>query len=93
MLEDLGDVTIKIIERFIKHDAYPEAEKRYRAVAVVCSSLIDGELGDAPVQTPDGYSVVVISVPQLKRTYNAVFEAARQSVSELAPPVCESEAR
>jgi hypothetical protein len=86
LVEDLGDVTIAHLERFINATDHPQATKRFRAVAVVCSSLVDGELGDAPTESPVGYSVVVISVPKLQRTYTATFEAARQSVSEPVRP-------
>lgn len=86
LTEDLGDIQLAHLDRFINATAYPPAMKRFRAVAVVCSSLVDGELGDAPTQVPTDYSVVVLSVPELKKTYTAVFDAVRQSTS-LPPAV------
>jgi hypothetical protein len=80
--EDLGDISIPQLQRFINATDFPPASKRYRAVAVVCQSLVEGELKDAPTEMPADYSAVIISVPDLKKTYTAVFDAARHSVSE-----------
>lgn len=85
LVEDLGDVTIPHLERFINATDHPLATKRFRAIAVICTSLVEQELGDAPTEALTGCSVVVISVPELQQTYTAIFEAARQSVFELAP--------
>ena len=86
LVEDLGNVTIAHLDRFINATDHPPATKRFRAVAVVCTSILDGELVDAPVQTPADYSVVVIAVPELQQAYTTVFEAVRRSVAP-APPV------
>jgi hypothetical protein len=83
LTEDLGAVTIAHLDRFIKATDYPAAKKQYQAVAVICSSLLDSELSEAPTESPTGYSVVVISVPELQRVYEAIFQAAR----EFAPPI------
>ena len=40
----------------------------------------DAELADAPTETPQDYSVVVLSIHELKTIYEAVYESARQSV-------------
>jgi hypothetical protein len=50
MGKSLGDVQIAQLNRFINAIEYPAAIKRFRAVAVVCSSLIEGELDKAPVE-------------------------------------------
>lgn len=84
--EDLGDVKIEHLDRFLHATDHPPATKRFRAVAVVCASLVDGELRNAPAETPTDYTVVVIVVPDLHRTYNEVFEATRRSVVPPAPP-------
>lgn len=84
LTEDLGDVTVAHLDRFINATDHPPATKRYYAVAVICSSLVDGELSSAPTDPPTGCSVVVMSVPQLQQTYTAVFEAARQAIGLLA---------
>lgn len=70
-------VPLEVIERFVHAAEHPPATKQFRAVAVVCSSLIEGELKDAPTTQPQEYSVVVIAVPHLRDTYMKVFEAAR----------------
>lgn len=80
MTEDLGDVDIPLLDRFIKAVDYPPAARRYRAVAVICESFVSAELTNAPATTSDEYTLVVISVPNLHATYNAIFEAARVSV-------------
>jgi len=80
LIEDVGGVSIAQLERFINTTDHPAATKRFRAVAVICSSLLAAELSDAPTQVPASYEVVVISVPQLYRAYNAIFDAARQSM-------------
>ena len=36
---------------------------------------------DAPTAAPTDYTVVVISVPELKATYTSVFDAARKAVA------------
>jgi len=81
--EDLGNVQIAHLDRFINATDYPTATKRFRAVAVVCSNLVDDELAnDAPMETPADYTVVVISVPELRNIYRSVFEAVRESTAE-----------
>ncbi|WP_024777090.1 Hachiman antiphage defense system protein HamA [Pseudomonas corrugata] len=80
MTEDLGDVDITLLNRFINAVDSPAATKRYRAVAVICESFLTSELTAAPTTASDEFTLVVISVPDLYTTYNAVFEAARGSV-------------
>lgn len=80
--EDLGTTTINHLERFINAIDHPEARKRFRAVAVVCTSLVDQELVHAPQQQPSDYSVVVIAVPNLKQQYEKVFGAVHATVAD-----------
>jgi len=81
LVEPLGDVQVAHLERFINATDYPEAQKRFRAVAVVCKSLVDDELlQHAPKQASPEYAVVVIAVPDLKDIYTAVFAAAKKAV-------------
>jgi hypothetical protein len=80
MTEDLGNVDIPLLNRFINAVDHPPAIQRFRAVAVICEDLLAAELTNAPATTSDEYTLVVISVPNLYTTYNAVFEAARASV-------------
>lgn len=78
--ESLGDVTIKHLERFINATSHPAATKHFRAVAVICGSLVDGELRNAPTAPNATCTLVVISVPDLHTTYTSVFEAAKKAV-------------
>jgi hypothetical protein len=84
LTEDLGDIQLVHLERFINAAEFPPAQKRFRAVAVVCAGLIDNELVAAPAEQHTDYEVVVISIPELRVIYSAVFEAALQSVE---PPL------
>lgn len=80
--EDLGDISIAQLERFINATDFPAATRRFRAVAVVCETLAEKELVAAPAQQSAHYQVVVVVVPTLRETYMAVFNAAQQSVDE-----------
>ncbi|HBO6119165.1 DUF1837 domain-containing protein [Pseudomonas aeruginosa] len=80
MFEDLGDVDIPLLNRFINAVDHPPATQRFRAVAVICESLLTAELPNAPATASNEYTLVVISVPNLHATYNAAFEAALASV-------------
>jgi Cap4 SAVED domain len=81
LTDDLGDLKIEHLNRFIEGIDHPPAQQRFRAVAVIAADLLEAELADAPVKTPSDYTVVVISVPELKATYTSVFDAARQAVA------------
>jgi hypothetical protein len=83
MRDSLADVRLEQLERFINATEYPPAAKRFRAVAVICNSLVDEELKNAPDSATGEYTVVVIAVPDLKKTYSAVFRAAKDAL----PPV------
>ncbi len=80
--EDLGTTTIPHLERFIRAIEHPEAQKQFRAVAVVCESLVENELEEAPDEQPTDHSVVVIAVPNLKERYEEVFDAVPTTVAE-----------
>lgn len=80
MAEDLGDVDIPLLDRFIHLVDHPPVAKRFRAVAVVCESLLNQELLAAPVVASADFTLLVIAVPNLKQTYEAVFAAARAAV-------------
>lgn len=82
LIEDLGSTTIAHLKRFTDAAYHPKAQKQFRAIAVVCESLVDGELKDAPVEQPADYTVVVIVVPNLKQRYEEVFDAAHLTVAE-----------
>lgn len=82
LYEDLGSISVPHLERFIKATDYPPAQKRFHAVAVVCSSLVQNELSKAPDEAPVDYNIVVIAVPNLKQHYEAVFDAVLTTVAE-----------
>ena len=79
--QPLGTTTLAHLDRFIKATDHPEATKRFFAVAVVCATLVDAELNGAPQTEPDGCSVVVVTVPDLKAVYEACFAAAKLSTA------------
>jgi len=81
MLEDLGSVTIEHLNRFINATDYPTAKKVFRAVVIICSSLVDNELSNAPDGTSQDYTLVIISVPELQQTYTSVFDAVRATLT------------
>lgn len=82
LAEDLGSVTLNHLDRFINEIEYLPVKRRFRAVAVVCSSLEREVLEQAAETTSSECEVVVISVPDLKRHYECAFQAARASLSQ-----------
>ena len=82
LYERVGDASIEHIDRFINATDYPPSHKHFRAVAVICSSIVENELADAPPETSPDYTLVVIVVPNLPATYAAVFDAARRATPE-----------
>lgn len=82
MTGDLGTTSVAHLDRFIKATDHPPASKEFRAVAVLCSSVLDKEILSAPGIKSSEYELVVVAVPDLKRRYEALFDAVRQSVSD-----------
>lgn len=80
MTEDLGDVDIALLERFINLVDHPPITKRFRAIAVICASLLSKELKTAPENQDSKYTLVVIAVPNLKSTYESTFTSIRATV-------------
>ena len=81
LLQDVEDIEVAQLNRFINATDHPQATRHFRAVAVVCSDLVDAQLADdAPDAASDDYTLAVISVPELKATYESVFDAARLAV-------------
>lgn len=78
--EPLGDVDLPLLNRFIDLVDHPPVSKRYHAVAVVCESLVDNEILTAPNVPSHEFTLLVISVPDLKNTYEAVFAATQTSL-------------
>jgi len=73
LFEYLGTMTLAHLERFIELTDHPPVRKEFRAVAVICTSLLADELASAPETQPQDYSVVVIAVPELKECYEAAY--------------------
>lgn len=86
LVEDLGDLKLEHLNRFINATEYPKAQKRFRAIAVVCATLLAAELASAPNAVHADYTLIVLSVPDLQRTYASLFESARQAVVPEAGP-------
>ncbi|EMI24619.1 Hachiman antiphage defense system protein HamA [Rhodopirellula europaea] len=73
------DVNCDQLNRFIKAAENPAFSKSFNAVAVICNGLIEDELvADPPANDPH-HQIVVIGVPELKETYQQVFEAVAQA--------------
>jgi hypothetical protein len=81
LTQDLGELKIDHLARFINAVDYPAAKRRFRAVAVVSADILSDELKGAPTSSSADYTVVVIAVPDLKATYSSVFDAARNAVA------------
>jgi hypothetical protein len=77
--EPLGATQINHLDRFINATDHPPFTKRFSAIAVICSSLVDVELTKAPLKLPTDYTLVVVAVPNLHTVYNAVFDVVKSS--------------
>lgn len=73
--DGLDDISVRHLDRYLNVDEHPRYDKRFRAVAVVCSSLLPETLEEMPEDNDPGIEVVLIVVPDLYRTYTAVFDA------------------
>lgn len=75
LTQDLGTLELDQIERFSKPTDHPPAVHDFRAVAVICSGLLDNEIVDVQPPPDDECTLVVISIPDLKATYEALYAA------------------
>lgn len=80
LCEPVEAVRIAQLDRFINATADPPYKKRFRAIAIVRSDLVDTELADAPKSKQPHFRLVVISIPDLHTLYNAVFAAAKEAL-------------
>lgn len=80
--ETLGDIQVAHLNRFINATEHPPAKKGFRAVAVICSSLVEEELKTAPAHTSAEYDLVIISVPGLYDVYSSAFESAMKALPQ-----------
>lgn len=86
LLEPVAGADIAVLERFIHASDHPAARREFRAVAVICDSLVGAELASLPAAFPAESKVVVLVVPALQSTYTAVFTAAASAVPPPDPP-------
>lgn len=88
LTDDIGAVSISQLDRFINATEFPTYTREFHAVAVICTNLVEEEIATlVPGDVPDGFAVVIISVPQLRNTYMSVYEGVHASVAEAAPNV------
>jgi hypothetical protein len=81
--DDIGAVTIPQLNRFINATEFPPYSRRFNAIAVICSNLVNQELSQfVPPALPQGCALIVIDVPHLHQTYTAVYEAVSASVPD-----------
>lgn len=79
--DDIGAVTIPQLNRFINATEFPAYIRNFRAIVVICTTLVEGLLDEfVPPTLPDGCVLVVIDVPNLHQTYSAVYDAVHASV-------------
>lgn len=79
----LSTISIEQLDRFIHPVDHPEATREFRAVAVICASLVADELIGVVPPPPSERALIVISVPDLKETYERVFDAALLSAEDV----------
>lgn len=79
MYEELGATKVEHLDRFIRATDHPQANRVFRAIAIVCDDLVDDELADVPVEKSADYGLVVISIPNLKDVYESCFGTAKVS--------------
>lgn len=82
--DDIGDVSIAQINRFIQADLHPTAERVFQAIAIVSSDLLADELSKVPAEEHPEYSLIIFSFGDLYTVYNAVYAAAIASAVEVA---------
>ncbi len=85
--DDIGAVSIPQLNRFINATEFPPYTRRFSAIAVICSNLVNQELNQfVPPVLPQNCALIVIDVPHLHQTYTAVYDAVSASVTDPAQP-------
>ena len=85
LTQDLESTSLELLARFIDTVDHPPADKKFHAIVVVCSALVDDELASAASIPLGHHTLVVIAVPDLKRTYESTFAAAHATVASSQP--------
>lgn len=80
--DDLSGVDLETLDRFLNADAYPPAERRFRAVALLEEELLESELQNLPDEPSDEYELVIVAFPGLYDAYNETFRVAANSLAE-----------
>lgn len=80
--DQLGDVDIPLLNRFIDLIDHPPISKRFHAIAVICESLAEHELLAAPDTESADFSLLIILVPNLRQTYESLFNALPETLGE-----------
>lgn len=78
--EELEDVSILQIDRFLKAVNFPLCQKRYFAIAVICESLCETEVLNDPPKIDASFTFLTIKIPELHKFYNEVFELIGRSM-------------
>jgi hypothetical protein len=78
-------VTTDQLDRFINLIDHPPITPDFRAVAVIDASMVDDEVAKGTMPRPEQCAMVVISVPELKKHYTALFAAIVASADALTP--------
>jgi hypothetical protein len=83
-----GSDTVEVaqFERFIAAIDHPEHIRDFRAVAVIDAGFVDDEIAKGTAPEPGECTLVVISVPDLKKRYTELFAEIVASSDLLVPP-------
>jgi hypothetical protein len=68
-------VTVAQLDRFIQAVDHPAISPDFRAVAVIDATMVADEVAKGTMPNPDECALVVMSVPDLKKHYTALFDA------------------
>jgi hypothetical protein len=79
LTENIGNVTLEQLKRFINATEYPPAQRHFYAVAVICESLVNDELKRTAAVSGPECTVVVVVISDLKLMYMTAFNAAINS--------------
>jgi hypothetical protein len=85
--DDIGAITLPQLQRFIDATDFPPYARQFHAIAVICTSLIANELTFVPTTIPQNCALVILSIPNLRETYTAVYQAVQDSVAANSPLV------
>lgn len=85
-LTDGSDVVeIPQLERFIQAVDHPQASWEFCAVAVIDSDFVEDEIAKGTAPATDKCTLIVISIPELKKRYTELYDAIVASADRLSP--------